>query len=96
MSDTDHPKRPLPSEQRGLVRDIAAVLNLRSRENASNTPDYILAEYMVTCLDAFEAASNARQRWYGVAHVPGKVLKATIRPLKEEERLGSKEKAEDI
>jgi len=45
--------------------EIAAVLNRASRENESNTPDFILAEYMFSCLEAFEKASNRREKWYG-------------------------------
>jgi hypothetical protein len=48
-----------------LIRDLAAVLNSHSRENRSNTPDFILAEYLVDCLYSFEAASNRREEWYG-------------------------------
>ena len=40
-------------------------------ENRSNTPDFILAEYMLACLRAFEKASNDRQQWYGVDLQPG-------------------------
>jgi hypothetical protein len=74
-----------------LVCDIAAVLNLHSRENVSNTPDYILAEYMVGSLEAFEAASNARESWYGV-----KLEAAAACPVVFQTKTGSKEKAEDI
>lgn len=46
-------------------RDLAAVLNRHSVENGSNTPDFILATYLTSCLDAFTAASRSRERWYG-------------------------------
>lgn len=55
-----------------LVRDIAEVLNRNSAENYSNTPDFILAEYLVACLDNFGEASLAREKWYGVRHSPGR------------------------
>lgn len=45
-----------------LVREIAVVLNVRSRENTSNTPDFVLAEYMVGCLQAYEEAVNRRDK----------------------------------
>lgn len=45
--------------------EIAAVLNSNSRENISNTPDFILAKFMEFCLKAFEEASNKRELWYG-------------------------------
>lgn len=45
--------------------DLATAVNCCSRENASNTPDFILAEFMERCLQAFEAASKRREDWYG-------------------------------
>jgi hypothetical protein len=48
-----------------IVKDIATIINRHSRENASNTPDFILAEYLERCLITFEMASNAREKWYG-------------------------------
>jgi hypothetical protein len=48
-----------------LARDIASAINRVSRENVSNTPDFILAEMLVDILTAFEKASNARETWYG-------------------------------
>ncbi len=51
--------------------DLARLLNKWSMENASNTPDFILAAYLVACLEAFENASNKREKWYGVEHSPG-------------------------
>lgn len=48
-----------------LEQDIAAVLNRHSAENVSNTPDFILAQYLLACLAAFNTASLGRERWYG-------------------------------
>ena len=50
---------------RDFQADIREVINRHSRENESNTPDFILAAYLLACLDAFEKASNARERWFG-------------------------------
>jgi hypothetical protein len=47
-----------------LAREIASVINKHSRENESHTPDFILAEYLVQCLTAFEAATKTRAKWY--------------------------------
>jgi len=43
---------------------IAGVINEHSRENGSDTPDFLLAEYLDACLVAFDAAVNAREKWY--------------------------------
>lgn len=50
-----------------LLSEIAAVLNSHSRENQSNTPDFILARVMVDALAAFERASTHRETWFGQA-----------------------------
>jgi len=49
-----------------LEKGIAKLINGESRENDSNTPDFLLAEFMMACLDAFELANNKREVWYGV------------------------------
>ncbi len=58
-----------------LAEEFRSLLNRFSREEDSNTPDFILAEYLINCLDAFEIASNRREVWYGVEHVPGEPSK---------------------
>ncbi len=44
-----------------LFDEIRDVLNKHSRENASNTPDFILAAYLKACLEAFEIATVDRE-----------------------------------
>lgn len=46
-----------------FTRELAAVINRVSRENASNTPDFILAHYLADCLKAFERVIRARKTW---------------------------------
>ena len=53
-----------------LENDIARLINKHSREADSNTPDFILAEYIMACLSAFEVASNRREVFYKVEHKP--------------------------
>jgi hypothetical protein len=52
-------------------RDIASVLNRYCKENDSNTPDYILAEYLNRCLITFNLAVQKRAQWYGRMDGPG-------------------------
>lgn len=48
------------------LRDmIEHAINCTSAENRSNTPDFILAEFLTDCLSAFDKCSTARERWYG-------------------------------
>ena len=39
-------------------------INRNSAENGSDTPDFILAEYLMTCLDNFDKTVHARSDWY--------------------------------
>jgi len=45
-------------------RDLADTLNRHCAESASDTPDFVLAEYMLDCLRAFDKALAARIDWY--------------------------------
>jgi hypothetical protein len=46
-------------------------INSCSAENGSNTPDFILAEYLMDCLAAYDKATKAREEYYGVEFAPG-------------------------
>jgi len=46
-------------------KELEQVINRHSKENGSNTPDFILAVYLVSCLRAFDDAVNCRESWYG-------------------------------
>lgn len=45
--------------------ELERLINRYSRENGSNTPDFILAEYLAACLKVFDAAVGKRETWYG-------------------------------
>ena len=47
-----------------IVRDIARVLNKYSLEQESNTPDYILAEYILKSLSDLNRLMRDRDYWY--------------------------------
>jgi hypothetical protein len=44
-------------------RQLARLLNQHSKENKSGTPDFILAEFMLQSLEAFERAIKHRGEW---------------------------------
>ena len=48
-----------------LHKELTSLLNRHSAENRSNTPDFILAMYLLDCLNAFEKAVIRREDWYG-------------------------------
>lgn len=47
-----------------IVRDIAQVVNKYSLEQESQTPDYILAEYMLKSLSDLNRLMRDRDYWY--------------------------------
>jgi hypothetical protein len=49
-----------------FLSELEHVINKYSVENQSNTPDFLLAEYLRGCLDAYNQAVLARDKWYGV------------------------------
>lgn len=54
-----HPEEPT------LLWELQGLLNKHSVENESGTPDYILADYLMGCLENFETTIAARARWRG-------------------------------
>jgi len=54
----------MAAQQLFLNVELRKLLNSFSVENGSNTPDYILANYLLGCLDAFDMATNERDKWY--------------------------------
>ena len=52
-------------QREDLRRSIANAINMVSAENGSDTPDFILAEYLLSCLAAYDATVCAREKWYG-------------------------------
>lgn len=61
------PVGPRIEQPQSLAERITRAINCVSAENGSNTPDFILAEYLTDCLAAFDKASRAREKWYGKA-----------------------------
>jgi len=47
-----------------LREEIKRAINRCSRENASNTPDGILADYLMRCLENWELTMSERQEWH--------------------------------
>ena len=47
-----------------FTQELQGLINRYSKENESDTPDFILAEYLGQCLMAFETATKAREHWY--------------------------------
>jgi hypothetical protein len=46
--------------------ELQHLINRHSKENDSDTPDYILASYLIGCLENYNITVKARDKWYGV------------------------------
>ena len=46
-------------------KELEILINKYSKENDSNTPDFILAAYLSNCLKTFNGAIRIREKWYG-------------------------------
>jgi len=56
--------------------ELRELINRNSMENGSDTPDFILAEYLSRCLETFDAIVVKRAEWYGQY---GKTFAAEVR-----------------
>ena len=54
-----------------LRKKLEEAINSVSAESGSNTPDFILAEYLMDCIAAFDKATKRRESWYGIKMHPG-------------------------
>ena len=44
-------------------KELEALINRHSMENGSNTPDFVLADYLCACLTAFDNAVKVKAAW---------------------------------
>ena len=61
----------MDEKQNEFRKELTSLINRHSRENVSDTPDFILAEYLTDCLAVFDRTTRERERWYG-RYVDGK------------------------
>lgn len=45
--------------------ELENLINKHCMENGSDTPDFILADYLNRCLQNFDKTLNRRRHWYG-------------------------------
>ena len=45
-------------------KGLEELINAYSMENGSDTPDFILAEYLLGCLRVFNETTFKRENWY--------------------------------
>lgn len=71
LSESNKPIDVLPSGEvrvfsvsHEFKKGLEELINRYSIENASDTPDFILAEYLIRCLESFNMAVTKRTDWY--------------------------------
>ena len=70
-----------PVSDGSFREQLRAAINRCCMENGSDTPDFILADYLRSCLSAFDIAVTARSEWYGRKDFP---VQRVTRQYKEE------------
>jgi hypothetical protein len=51
--------------KKNFRKELKELINKHSKKNGSNTPDEVIANYLNRCLDTFDEAVIARERFYG-------------------------------
>lgn len=46
-------------------KELEELINSYSIENESDTPDFLLAQYLSDCLNVYKKAIKQREKWYG-------------------------------
>lgn len=54
-----------------LEEELGMILNRHSAENRSGTPDFVLAQYLLNCLHAYDQAVVDRESWRSRRHKRG-------------------------
>lgn len=55
----------MPETSNEFPKALRDLLNKHNKEMPSNTPDFILAEFLCICLEAFNKSVCNRTAWYG-------------------------------
>ena len=54
---------PETEKRKNLRKDLQIIINCHGQENSSNTPDFILADYIIDCLEVFNKTVENRMKW---------------------------------
>ena len=68
-------------------KKLQEIINYYSKENGSDTPDFILAKYLEDTLKAFDRAVQSREEWYSIrtTSAPSTVVYKKVEINKEHE-----------
>lgn len=61
-----NPVDPTAVKPETFERELAGLLNKYSMENGSDTPDFILAEYLISCLNTWDTTCALCRKWGGL------------------------------
>jgi hypothetical protein len=64
VGDTTQPEGE-PMALTGFQQELEHLCNRYSVEHGSDTPDFVLAQFIVGCLEAWNGAVKRREKWYG-------------------------------
>lgn len=53
------------AEENKLEKELTILLNSNSQDNESDTPDFLLAQYLMRCLENWNKTIARREDWYG-------------------------------
>lgn len=81
FADDDGGDGPAPT----LESDLEHMLNRHCAENPSNTPDWILSQFLIGCLTAWNTAVQQRETWYGRDARPGHLHGINAEPVTAQE-----------
>lgn len=71
----------IEDKEKSFREKLSSLINSVSKENGSNTPDFILADYLSGCLENFDKAVNRREKWYGRPDEEDSVKSKELPPL---------------
>jgi hypothetical protein len=54
-----------PEKRERIVKEFERIINSNSLECGSDTPDFMLAEHLVRCLEVYDDTVRDREKWYG-------------------------------
>ena len=60
----DSPDATPDDREANFAQELCQLINKYSMENGSDTPDFILTEYLLGCLRTFNEAVSLRTQWY--------------------------------
>lgn len=55
----------MEQEESGFRSELTTLINRYSMENGSDTPDFLLAEYLVCQLRTWDQYVSRREQWHG-------------------------------